>query len=504
MCEKLSKSSKAKIIAVGDDWQSIFRFSGAQIELFTKFEEKMGYANILKITSTRRNSQELIDIAGGFVMENQKQIKKDLKSTKSIKDPVVLVSYDDTYNVEDKEHGPFYRLGAAVEKSLDFIVANDGIGSKVLLIGRYNFDGKNLGKLEDLFEWNNGAIKSKKYPGLEITFLTAHASKGLGRDNVVIINGKDDVLGFPSKIEDDTVMKLVVKDDESMDFEEERRLFYVAMTRTMNRVYIVTPQTRPSKFIMEIKDKFTNVILKGVELNPQNIGTFKHTCPKCGYPLQKRVSNFKFMEDTKKLWICSNDPEVCGFMTNNLNGNKYGFSISKCPDCVDGYLIVKPIKNKDASSRGDMMLGCTNYKNDGTGCSFTMNQSNYTQDKGKILVDEKGRVSRSFIKEDVNNMIKAISKIYEKYPNFLFGNISLLDFLIGKENKVISAFKLQGEYGFGLFKEKKQYWIKKVIEALFDLGVFESFKNEKGYINIKLLQRELSDSQVFALENIIY
>ncbi len=228
LCEKLSKASEAKIIAVGDDWQSIFRFSGAQIDLFTKFEEKMGYANVLKITKTYRNSQELIDIAGGFVMENQKQIKKDLKSNKSIKDPVILMSYDDSYDKEDKAHGPFYKLGEAIEKSLDDIVAKNGEDKTVLLIGRYNFDGKNLGKLEDFFSWENGKVISKKYPKLDISFMTAHASKGLGRDNVIIINGKDDVLGFPSKIEDDPVMKLVIKEDENIDFEEERRLFYGA------------------------------------------------------------------------------------------------------------------------------------------------------------------------------------------------------------------------------------------------------------------------------------
>ena len=87
LCEKLSQASKAKIIAVGDDWQSIFRFSGAKIDLFTKFEERMGYANVLKITKTYRNSQELIDIAGGFVMSNEEQIKKTLKSNKRMKDP---------------------------------------------------------------------------------------------------------------------------------------------------------------------------------------------------------------------------------------------------------------------------------------------------------------------------------------------------------------------------------------------------------------------------------
>ena len=355
LCERLSKASKAKIIAVGDDWQSIFRFSGAQIELFTKFEEKMGYANVLKITKTYRNSQELIDIAGSFVMENQKQIKKDLKSNKSIKDPVILMSYDDSYDKDDQEHGPFYRLGEAIEKSLDDIVAKCGMESSVLLIGRYNFDGKNLAKLEDFFKLKNNKIISKKYPKLDISFMTAHASKGLGRDNVVIINGKDDVLGFPSKIEDDPIMKLVIKEDETMDFEEERRLFYVALTRTKNRVYIITPQLRPSKFIFEISKKFTNVILRGTELNPQEDTKNKYVCPCCGYPLQKRTSNLKISDVTKKLWICSNDPEVCGFMTNDLNGNKFKLSICKCTECNDGYLIVKKIDNPQY----DRLLGCT-------------------------------------------------------------------------------------------------------------------------------------------------
>lgn len=291
LCEKLSQASDAKIIAVGDDWQSIFRFSGAKIELFTKFEERMGYANILKITKTYRNSQELIDIAGGFVMVNDQQIKKTLKSNKRIKDPVILMSYDDSYDKEKNEKGPFYNLGEDIEKSLEQIVKDHGIHKSVLLIGRYGFDGRNLSKLEDFFDYQNGKVISKKFPKLPICFLTAHSSKGLGYDNVIIINGKDDVMGFPSKIEDDPVMKLVIKEDEKIDFAEERRLFYVALTRTKNRVYIITPQLKPSKFILEIKDHFTNVILRGTELTPIESNDYRRACPICGYPLQRRRNN---------------------------------------------------------------------------------------------------------------------------------------------------------------------------------------------------------------------
>ena len=495
LCERLSKASNAKIIAVGDDWQSIFRFSGAQIDLFTKFEEKMGYANVLKITKTYRNSQELIDIAGGFVMENQKQIKKDLKSAKSIKDPVILMSYDDGYDKDDQERGPFYRLGEAIEKSLDDIVAKCGLESSVLLIGRYNFDGKNLTKLEDFFEWQNDKIVSKKYPKLDISFMTAHASKGLGRDNVIIINGKDDVLGFPSKIEDDPVMKLVIKDDESMDFEEERRLFYVALTRTKNRVYIVTPQLRPSKFILEISKKFTNVILRGTELNPQNNDKTKYICPCCGYPLQKRASNLKFSNVTKKLWICSNDPEVCGFMTNDLNGNKYKLSICKCTECQDGYLIVKKTDNP----RFDRMLGCTNYNT--RHCTNYMFPYNYTQDKNKILKTEDGKVYNNEFKAEILTIISAIKEAYQKYPKFRFSYMCLRDFLTGKDNKAISAFKLDELNGYGIYSEKPPYYVVKFLGALFDYEIIDRVKDEQKRENIELKNDSPSDETIIDIFN---
>lgn len=93
--------------------------------------------------------------------------------------------------------------------------------------------------------------------------MTAHASKGLGYDNVIVINGKNETYGFPSKIENDPVLNYVVKRDDSIEAAEERRLFYVAMTRTKNRVFFIAPEENPSEFLLEIKHDYKNVILKG-------------------------------------------------------------------------------------------------------------------------------------------------------------------------------------------------------------------------------------------------
>ena len=367
--------TSAKIIAVGDDWQSIYAFSGSDITLFTKFSEIMGYAELLKITKTYRNSQEVIDIAGNFIQKNTAQIKKTLKSPKTIKDPVIIYTYDSKW----KSFGgnANYNLAKAVETAIEQILEFNKIEGKdskkqeILLLGRFGFDGKNLERTS-LFEWiNHGSkIKCIKHPELKITFMTAHASKGLGYDNVIVINCKNGVYGFPSKIEDDPVLNYVVKRDDSIEAAEERRLFYVAMTRTKNRVYLIAPEQNPSEFLLEIKHDYKNVVLKGnwsEELVADS--PFKKSCPMCGYPLQRKVKTAYGLS----LWICMNDPEVCDFMTNEINAGK--LAVQKCDKC-DGYLIAKQQKD------GRYFLGCTNYRADGKGCNKIIWNEDYYRMNG--------------------------------------------------------------------------------------------------------------------------
>ena len=371
----LSEVTDAKIIAVGDDWQSIYAFSGSDITLFTKFAETMGYAKLLKIVKTYRNSQEVIDIAGNFIQKNKAQISKELISPKHLQDPVIIYTYDGSRKKsgDTNKSGANYNLAKAVEKALEQIIAfnkKEGKNNKtstILLLGRFGFDGDLLEK-SGLFEYirHGNGLRSVKYPFLNMTFMTAHASKGLGYDNVIVINGKNETYGFPSKIEDDPVLAFVIKGDRSIDYAEERRLFYVAMTRTKNRVFFVAPEQNPSEFLLEIKHDYKNVRLQG-NWNDEEIvqRMVKKPCPMCGYPMQYK---YKYSFGLR-LWICTNEPELCGFMTNEYKAGKLG--ICKCDRCRDGYLIVKPAKNKD------YFLGCTNYKHDKTGCDRVMPRKYY-------------------------------------------------------------------------------------------------------------------------------
>ena len=431
LTKELSEVTDAKIIAVGDDWQSIYAFSGSDIKLFTKFEEKMGYAKMLKIVRTYRNSQEVIDIAGNFIQQNKEQIRKQLISDKHIKDPVLIYTYDSSpkkaYNANRKS-GSDYEMAHAIEQVLnDLILYKKEEGKEpgsILLLGRYGFDGDHLERT-GLFEYVNrtNKVRSVKYPRLDITFMTAHSSKGLGYDDVIVINGKNETYGFPSKVEDDPVLSFVIKNDHSIDYAEERRLFYVAMTRTKNRVFFIAPEKNPSEFLLELKHAYKNVKLLGEWNEEEPISIAKKPCPICGYPMQ-----FKYKKSYGlRLYICTNEPELCGFMTNDYRAGK--LSIQKCDKCRDGYLVVKKGKAED------YFLGCTNYKYNNTGCNNMVSRLSYYAQMGYKMFDDISNTDKTsenkyettnsatigFGKNDFGKKESGKKNPYSKEPSIGFG-----------------------------------------------------------------------------------
>lgn len=351
LTKELADVTHARVIAVGDDWQSIFAFAGSDITLFLKFKEIMGSGKELQINHTYRNSQQLIDIAGAFIQKNSSQIKKNLISSKSLIDPIVLVPYDDSSNI-------MQNLADVVTETIGEICEEYGYESKILLVGRYGFDMKNLLNTKKFTEIQKGRSKHEircvQYPKAKLAFMTAHGAKGLGYDNVILLNMREGKFGFPCQIDDDPILKLVMHDDLSIPFAEERRLFYVTLTRTKNHLYIATPKYHPSRFILElIKDyQLPHPEDMSLEITEKSI----YTCPVCGFPLK-----FEFNKNYGiNLYLCTNEPEICDFMTNDVK-NKY--DIKKCPLCDDGYLIVK-VKNSS------VFYGCTNYQY-ANSCNYT-------------------------------------------------------------------------------------------------------------------------------------
>ena len=476
LVKAFSEVTSAKVMAVGDDWQSIYAFSGSDITLFTKFEEKMGYARLMKIVHTYRNSQEVIDIAGNFIQKNTSQIHKSLISPKHIENPVIIYTYDSTMKSPNanRRSGADYAVAYAVQTALEQIIeyarkdGKDPYALKILLLGRFGFDGQRLTRT-GMFEYTNrGArVRSVKCPQMNITFMTAHASKGLGYDDVIVINGRNETYGFPSKIEDDPVLALVVKEDRSMQYAEERRLFYVAMTRTKNRVYFIAPEQNPSEFLLEIKREYKNVSLCG-KWSEEPIILERKKCPVCGFPMQLRYKPAYGL----RLYICTNEPEECSFMTNHIMGKKLG--IMKCPDCQDGYLIVKFSENRQ------YFLGCTNYQNNGKGCNKTLSAKEYYKLMGYDLSELEWMPEKEKRKEKAKPQQKNIEYVShnEQHKNDNWEQ-KILDKNIHSEN-------IQKKY-----PKYKGHSLLEIIETIIKALVHIS---EKKYFGISILTGVLRGS----------
>ncbi len=221
--KEIMLKAHAKLICVGDDYQSIYRFNGCDINMFLNFKKYFGHTKVLKINNTYRNSQELINLAGKFIMKNKRQLYKSLKSEKRLLKPIKIM------------------YGDSLSKLLDIVLKKY---DHILVLGRNNFDINKYFKLDE-----EGYFS---YKDTKIRYLTIHSSKGLEEDCVVIINLKDDILGIPNRIKDCEILSLINNNNDIYPFEEERRLFYVALTRTKNEVYMLVDAKRPSIFVKEI------------------------------------------------------------------------------------------------------------------------------------------------------------------------------------------------------------------------------------------------------------
>ncbi len=239
--KKIKDICSAKIMAVGDDFQSIYRFTGCNLSIFLDFQQYFGNCEILKIRNTYRNSKELIEVAGKFIMKNKMQMKKNLLSNKHINKPIKIVYYKE--------------LSKTFEKLIDII------NTDIFVLGRNKKD-INLILNSNNFLLIDNRITYEKNKNLNIRYYTVHTSKGLEEENIVLLNVIDDYLGFPNKIVNDKILNFVTTTKDYYPYEEERRLFYVAITRTRNNVYIMTKYKKESIFLKEImsisKKKYTN------------------------------------------------------------------------------------------------------------------------------------------------------------------------------------------------------------------------------------------------------
>lgn len=288
-----------KLFCVGDDWQSIFRFAGSDMSLFYDFEKYFGFTEQCKIETTYRFHQPLIEKSSAFIQKNPKQKPKtittpvgDVKST-----DLTFVSCDGKEDVLEQ-----------VKRIVRMIPEKESI----LLMGRYNYDAVSVGYNRQIS--NNENSVSVNIEGRQIKFLSVHSAKGLEADHVILVNCNQGAYGFPSLIEDDPILDFVLSQSESYPYAEERRLFYVALTRAKKMAYVLYDCLRPSPFISEFQPK---------------LSAGDYLCPACmeGKVVLQR-QGIASNGTPYYVYACSNNEGGCQFFERKFGEHKHpGFKI---------------------------------------------------------------------------------------------------------------------------------------------------------------------------------
>ena len=337
------------MFAVGDDWQSIFRFAGSDIHLMRHFGPEFGGTfdgasgihRTVDLGRTFRSVDQIAFAARTFVLKNPAQIQKQIVPAKTATEPAIKV----VMTPKDEEEKKLSEALAAMSAKLDG-TAN---ATTVLMLGRYRFLEPDMQDLR------------RRFPRLSISFKTIHASKGLEADHVVLLNVDSGRTGFPSEIVDDPLLALVSPEEEAFQNAEERRVMYVAMTRARHTLTILASNARPSTFVTELKKDSAYALAEATGAEED-----AHECGECGGRLLGvRGQDGRIWYRCEHVQHCGNLLPACTSCGTALPRHAdrstevrcaCGCSYPSCPECEDGWLV-------ERTGTYGRFLGCVRYPN---------------------------------------------------------------------------------------------------------------------------------------------
>ena len=329
-------------LGVGDDWQAIYRFSGSNVGLTSGFSAFFGPTAETRLDLTFRFNNSICDIATRFVTSNPSQLYKQIETHSIVAEPAVSLLRN-----KDQDEGTALALAAISSRVEE--------QASVYLLGRYNF------QLPD-----NGALHAlrRKHPNLHISARTIHSSKGGEADFVVILGLTSGSSGFPSEKVSHPLREALLPKIEAFPHAEERRLFYVALTRARKRAYLLCNMTTASAFITELMDGTYAIEQEefGASMEQRHGATLKCSTCKTGV-LVLRVSGTNRFMGCSNYPSCSHIEDTCpkcstpmkteGLVRTCLSPDCKQLQ-KLCPEC--GGILVRRI-----GSRGPFW-GCSNYR----------------------------------------------------------------------------------------------------------------------------------------------
>ena len=295
----LLQALKRKDVAyflVGDDWQSIYRFAGSDVGLLRDCGDMLGHVEERTLSRTFRFADGILDPSTAFVKRNPEQTQRPLLPASGAEDEGIAIVADSS------------RAGGVARALQDIESKSRGQQRTVLTLGRYR-------------QRRNELPAPPRRGSLRVEFSTVHGAKGREADYVMVLDLNDGRWGFPSKVEDDPLLELVLPPASGggYPFAEERRLFYVAMTRARIGAYLVTDPVHPSTFVTEL--------LRG-SYELRQIGDLAPECPRCSRGRLRPSQNLISL-------ICSD--------------SSCDHRAPRCPSCDAGYALI-----------GERVASCTN------------------------------------------------------------------------------------------------------------------------------------------------
>ena len=336
-----------RVFAVGDDWQSIFRFAGSDIHLMRhfgrefggSFDGEAGVHRAVDLGRTFRSVDQIAFAARTFVLRNPVQIQKQIVPAGTATEPAIRIVMTAKNESQKKLSDVLAVLSSKSDPA--------GKMASVLLLARYRYLEPDLQDLR------------RRFPRLTVSFKTIHASKGLEADHVVLLNADSGRVGFPSEIVDDPLLGLVSPDEETFQIAEERRVMYVAMTRARRTLTILASNARPSAFVTElVKDPAYRIV------QPPGPDQEVHECGECGGRL------LSVQGQDGRTWYRCEHSEHCGnflpacsecgaALPRRVKGAPQakcscGKMHPSCPECADGWLV-------ERTGPHSTFLGCVRY-----------------------------------------------------------------------------------------------------------------------------------------------
>ncbi|MFX1346073.1 MAG: UvrD-helicase domain-containing protein [Promethearchaeota archaeon] len=381
----VNENSNTKLFCVGDDWQSIYQFTGSDVRFFVNFKDYFPNPEITYLNSNYRSSQTIVGMSNELIAKNKNQIAKETHSTHEIGMQPIFIDFTSKFNYDNKiQYENIYNL-------IQILLDGGVVPSEIMVLSRFNLYLKGL----EIYCGARGTPTESKHGG--VRFYSAHKSKGSESQHVILTDMTSGLYGFPCEIQDSSVMELAKRFESDGFIDEERRLFYVALTRCKKFLYIYSKEQSNSVFLNEINPYLMRLRLDSTQRWDEGLSDYMKSfikgilpetpisCPNCDSFLVKRTgSKGKFLG-------CSRYPK-CNY-TQDLESLSERYEDKKiltvnalprfCEQCGN------PLTIRKGPYGG--FLGCTKYPK----CKYTFNLSGDTPvicpNCGSPLIVRKGK-----------------------------------------------------------------------------------------------------------------